>query len=109
MKLLVINGPNINFLGIREKSVYGNQDYDYLLDMIEGKAQETGCQITVFQSNHEFCGSDSGRGGSGRSGPGAGWTGFAGAGIYGSDFHSGKAALTIGSESCLGPERSVTI
>ena len=53
MKLLVINGPNINFLGIREKSVYGNQDYDYLLDMIEGKAQETGCQITVFQSNHE--------------------------------------------------------
>ncbi|RKJ20380.1 type II 3-dehydroquinate dehydratase [bacterium D16-50] len=53
MKLLVINGPNINFLGIREKSVYGNQDYGYLLDMIEGKAQETGCQITVFQSNHE--------------------------------------------------------
>lgn len=52
-RLLVINGPNINFLGIREKSVYGNQDYQYLLDRIEGKAQETGSRITVFQSNHE--------------------------------------------------------
>lgn len=53
MKLLVINGPNLNFLGIREKSVYGTQDYQYLLDMIENKAQETGNEITVFQSNHE--------------------------------------------------------
>ena len=34
MKLLVINGPNLNFLGIREKSGYGTQDYDYLLKMI---------------------------------------------------------------------------
>lgn len=53
MKLLVINGPNINFLGIREKSIYGAQDYQYLLDLIEKKAQETGSDITVFQSNHE--------------------------------------------------------
>jgi len=53
MKLLVINGPNINFLGIREKSVYGTQDYQYLLDMIQKKAQETGSEIMVFQSNHE--------------------------------------------------------
>lgn len=53
MKILVINGPNLNFLGIREKSVYGNQDYQYLLDMIEKKAKETGNEITVFQSNHE--------------------------------------------------------
>lgn len=53
MKILVINGPNINFLGIREKSVYGNQDYQYLLDMIQKKAKETGNEITVFQSNHE--------------------------------------------------------
>ena len=53
MKLLVINGPNINFLGIREKSVYGTQDYDYLLNMIARKGQETGCTIEVFQSNHE--------------------------------------------------------
>ena len=53
MKLLVINGPNINFLGIREKSVYGTQDYQYLLDMIAKKAEETGNEIQVFQSNHE--------------------------------------------------------
>ena len=53
MKLLVINGPNINFLGIREKSVYCTQDYDYLLNMIARKGQETGCTIEVFQSNHE--------------------------------------------------------
>ena len=37
MKILVINGPNINFLGIREKSVYGTQDYDYLLNLIGKK------------------------------------------------------------------------
>ncbi len=53
MKILVINGPNINFLGIREKAVYGTQDYDYLLSVIEKKAQESGSQIEVFQSNHE--------------------------------------------------------
>lgn len=53
MKLLVINGPNINFLGIREKSIYGTQDYRYLLDMIKKKGEETGSDITVFQSNHE--------------------------------------------------------
>lgn len=53
MKILVINGPNINFLGIREKKVYGNQDYQYLLDIIEEKARETGNEIEVFQSNHE--------------------------------------------------------
>ena len=53
MKLLVINGPNINFLGIREKSIYGAQDYQYLLDLIQKKAQDTGNDIEVFQSNHE--------------------------------------------------------
>ena len=53
MKLLVINGPNLNFLGIREKSVYGTQDYNYLLKMIEDKGQKEGHDITVFQSNHE--------------------------------------------------------
>lgn len=53
MKLLVINGPNLNFLGIREKSIYGNQDYDYLLKMIAEKADKTGAVIEVFQSNHE--------------------------------------------------------
>lgn len=53
MKILVINGPNLNFLGIREKSVYGAQDYQYLLDMIAQKGEETGNEIIVFQSNHE--------------------------------------------------------
>lgn len=53
MKILVINGPNLNFLGIREKSVYGMQDYDYLLQMIAKKGEETNSVIEVFQSNHE--------------------------------------------------------
>ncbi len=53
MKLLVINGPNLNFLGIREKSIYGNEDYDYLLNLIADKGRETGTEIEVFQSNHE--------------------------------------------------------
>ena len=53
MKILVINGPNLNFLGIREKNIYGNQDYDYLIKMIEEHAAEKGIEITCFQSNHE--------------------------------------------------------
>ena len=53
MKILVINGPNLNFLGIREKNIYGNQDYDYLLQMIAEKGAQTGSTIEVFQSNHE--------------------------------------------------------
>lgn len=53
MKILVINGPNINFLGIREKSVYGTEDYDYLLNMIAEKGEQEKCSIEVFQSNHE--------------------------------------------------------
>lgn len=53
MKILVINGPNLNFLGIREKQIYGTKDYNYLLQMIADKGKETGCEIEVFQSNHE--------------------------------------------------------
>ncbi len=53
MKLLVINGPNLNFLGIREKGIYGTQDYQYLLNMIQEKAQQEGCEIETYQSNHE--------------------------------------------------------
>jgi 3-dehydroquinate dehydratase-2 len=53
MKLLVINGPNLNFLGIREKGIYGTQDYDYLVEMIQNKASESDCEIECFQSNHE--------------------------------------------------------
>ncbi len=53
MKLLVINGPNLNFLGIREKGIYGTQDYNDLIHIIQNKAKETGCEIECFQSNHE--------------------------------------------------------
>lgn len=53
MKILIINGPNINFLGIREKELYGTKNYEDLLKMIEQKAGELNCQVEVFQSNHE--------------------------------------------------------
>lgn len=53
MKILVINGPNLNFLGIREKAVYGTQDYDYLLHLIAEKGKQENCPMEVFQSNHE--------------------------------------------------------
>ena len=53
MKILVINGPNINFLGIRKKELYGIRDYNCLLSLIAEKGREENCQIEVFQSNHE--------------------------------------------------------
>ncbi|MCM1160678.1 MAG: type II 3-dehydroquinate dehydratase [Roseburia sp.] len=53
MKILVINGPNLNFLGIREKGIYGDTNYEGLLAMIAKKGEEEQCQIEVFQSNHE--------------------------------------------------------
>ena len=53
MKILVINGPNINFLGIREKGIYGNQDYTYLEKLINEKARELDADVEIFQSNHE--------------------------------------------------------
>lgn len=53
MKLLILNGPNLNFLGIREKNIYGTQNYDDLLRMIAEKGEKEQCRIEVFQSNHE--------------------------------------------------------
>ena len=53
MKILVINGPNINLLGIREKNIYGEADYPALLAYIENSAQEFGLEVECFQSNHE--------------------------------------------------------
>lgn len=53
MKILVINGPNLNFLGIREKGIYGTQDYKCLVELIQKKGAEAGCEIECFQSNHE--------------------------------------------------------
>lgn len=53
MKLLVVNGPNINFLGIREKGIYGEQNFDYLLKILQKKAEENNITIETFQSNCE--------------------------------------------------------
>ncbi|HWT75905.1 MAG TPA: type II 3-dehydroquinate dehydratase [Mobilitalea sp.] len=53
MKILVINGPNLNFLGIREKGIYGSQDYNYLLGLLEEKANKANVVIETFQSNCE--------------------------------------------------------
>lgn len=53
MKILVINGPNLNFLGIREKSIYGAEDYEYLVNMIQDYANEKGFEVECYQSNHE--------------------------------------------------------
>lgn len=53
MKILVINGPNINMLGIREPAIYGSQNYQALLDTIDRCAREEGVVVDKFQSNHE--------------------------------------------------------
>lgn len=53
MKILVLNGPNLNFLGIREKGIYGKEDYGCLVSMLEEKAEKEGHEIEVFQSNFE--------------------------------------------------------
>lgn len=53
MKILVINGPNLNMLGIREPDVYGKNTYKDLVEMIEKYAESNKIEIEVFQSNHE--------------------------------------------------------
>lgn len=53
MKLLVINGPNLNLLGIREPEIYGNYTYQYLVSQLEKWAQSQGCMINVLQFNSE--------------------------------------------------------
>ena len=53
MKLLVINGPNLNMLGIREPDIYGKQDFAALEDYIRQAAAECGVEAELFQSNHE--------------------------------------------------------
>ena len=53
MKILVINGPNLNMLGIREPALYGNRNYADLVDFIGEAARDAGVEVEVFQSNHE--------------------------------------------------------
>lgn len=53
MKILVINGPNINMLGIREVNIYGRDTYENLLNLIDKVAAEENIEIEEFQSNHE--------------------------------------------------------
>ncbi len=53
MKILVLNGPNINMLGIREPGIYGDKDYAYLCGIIEYKCAAMGIECEIRQSNHE--------------------------------------------------------
>lgn len=53
MRILLINGPNINMLGLREPEIYGDKTYDDLIEYVSGFALAQGIQLTVFQSNHE--------------------------------------------------------
>lgn len=53
MKILVINGPNINMLGIREPGIYGTNTFADLLSLLDRTAKEEGIEIEQFQSNHE--------------------------------------------------------
>lgn len=53
MRFLVINGPNLNLLGIREPDMYGKKSYAELIRFIEASADELGVEVSCFQSNHE--------------------------------------------------------
>ena len=53
MKILVINGPNINMLGIREPEIYGSRTYDDLITLIKDEAARLNVEVECFQSNHE--------------------------------------------------------
>lgn len=53
MKFLVINGPNLNLLGIREPGIYGGGTYEALVSRIESAARGMGVEVECFQSNHE--------------------------------------------------------
>lgn len=53
MKILVINGPNINMLGIREKNIYGSETFDTLIETCIQTGKELGVEIECYQSNHE--------------------------------------------------------
>lgn len=53
MKFLVINGPNLNLLGLREPAIYGSRSFAALQDFIRASAADAGVEVDLFQSNHE--------------------------------------------------------
>ena len=53
MKFLIINGPNINMLGIREPEIYGREDYKCLCDLVSDACEKAGIECEIFQSYHE--------------------------------------------------------
>lgn len=53
MKLLVLNGPNLNLLGLREPGIYGTENYAALLEKIQGYCHEKAVEVVFYQSNHE--------------------------------------------------------
>ena len=53
MKILVLNGPNLNMLGIRQPEIYGKTSYQDLVAMIQAEANSMGVEVSFFQSNHE--------------------------------------------------------
>lgn len=53
MKILVLNGPNLNFLGIRQPEIYGRESYGDLCALLRREAEALGMEIAFFQSNHE--------------------------------------------------------
>ena len=55
MKILVLNGPNINMLGIREPGIYGKNSFADLLALLEETAEKENLEIEQYQSNHEGC------------------------------------------------------
>ena len=55
MKILVLNGPNINMLGIREPDIYGASTYEDLCHMITAHSASVGVEVELYQSNHEGC------------------------------------------------------
>lgn len=55
MKILVMNGPNLNMLGIREPQIYGSQTYEDLCSLIKEYCEKKGVEVEFYQSNHEGC------------------------------------------------------